>query len=149
MRQIFSLIAWMTLLAICLPASAATTPEINKILQESTHPGQPLTPPPATIPDIKSPEQVKPAMPAGAAEVRINVTHFAFKGNDSIDESTLRHAIAESENKSLNFGELMAVVEKVEALYKSRGYFLAQAYLPPQKIKDGTIEISVSEGKLG
>lgn len=51
--------------------------------------------------------------------------------------------------KDLNFGELQQVLELVEARYKSSGYFLAQAYLPPQKIQDGTIEITISEGRLG
>jgi hemolysin activation/secretion protein len=41
------------------------------------------------------------------------------------------------------------LIEKAEARYKVAGYFLAQAYLPPQKIKDGAVEIAITEGRLG
>jgi hemolysin activation/secretion protein len=81
--------------------------------------------------------------------VRVTISHFTFTGNVTFSEEVLHAAIADTENKPLNFGELMAVVDKVEAVYKKAGFFLAQAYLPPQKIKDGVIEISVSEGIIG
>jgi hemolysin activation/secretion protein len=81
--------------------------------------------------------------------VRVTISHFTFTGNVTFSQEVLHAAIADAENKPLNFGELMAVVDKVEAVYKKAGFFLAQAYLPPQKIKDGTIEISVSEGLIG
>ena len=46
----------------------------------------------------------------------------------------------------------MGTLSKLSKLLKADtkpGYFLAQAYLPPQKIRDGTIEIAISEGLLG
>ncbi|OIQ73935.1 heme/hemopexin transporter protein HuxB precursor [mine drainage metagenome] len=61
----------------------------------------------------------------------------------------LRAATRRWAGQSLNFGQLIEVVEAVEARYKKDGYFLAQAYLPPQKIHDGAIEIAISEGQLG
>ncbi len=151
MDQKYSRNCWITLLVLfaSVSAMAAPLPAIDKILQESTRPNPLPAPPPAVVPEIKAPEQSKPAQRSGHDEVRINVTQFAFQGNESIATEILRAAVAESENKALNFGELTKVVEQVEALYKSRGFFLAQAYLPPQKIRDGVIEISISEGKLG
>ena len=124
-------------------------PEVDKILQDATRPSE-RAPAPAPLPEITPPKELpKPAIPDAAAEIRINVTRFKFSGNEEIKEATLRAALADSENKALNFGELMAIVDRVEAVYKTAGYFLAQAYLAPQKIKDGEIEINVSEGKLG
>jgi len=60
----------------------------------------------------------------------------------------LEAAVAGWAGRSLNFGELIQAVEAVEARYKQAGYFLAQAYLPPQRIRDGAIEIAITEGRL-
>jgi hemolysin activation/secretion protein len=38
---------------------------------------------------------------------------------------------------------------KIADYYRSSGYFVAQAYLPPQDIKDGSVTIAVLEGKYG
>ena len=129
---------------------AATLPEVDKILQDATQPNRQAPIAPVLPPKIAPPAELpKPTIPNPAAEIRINVTRFTFTGNEAINDATLGAALSDSENKSLNFGELMVIVERVEAIYKAAGYFLAQAYLAPQKIKDGTIEINISEGKLG
>ncbi len=126
----------------------AAAPDAGQILRD-TKPASPL--PPTRQPEENIvPEAAKPvAQPSPSDDVRVTISHFTFTGNVTFSQEVLHAAIADAENKPLNFGELMAVVDKVEAVYKKAGFFLAQAYLPPQKIKDGTIEISVSEGLIG
>jgi hypothetical protein len=41
------------------------------------------------------------------------------------------------------------VATEVRAYYRLRGYFLAQAYLPEQTIRNGVVEISIIEGRWG
>lgn len=125
---------------------AQTIPDAGRILQE-TRPSEP--PPAITLPPIDIPKSKKPVVPVASADVRVNVTHFIFTGNTELSQETLDAAVAPWAGRSLNFGELIQAVEAIEARYKEAGYFLAQAYLPPQKIKDGAIEISISEGRLG
>ena len=126
---------------------AATSPELDKILQDATRTN--IRKPDITkgSPILAPEQESKQKSPAG--EVRVMVTRFTFNGNNSISTEQLSGIVADGENKSLNFGELMTIVERVENYYKAAGYFLAQAYLSPQKIQDGSIEISVSEGRLG
>jgi hemolysin activation/secretion protein len=81
--------------------------------------------------------------------VRVQVTHFEFTGNRALSSEVLAAAVAAFAGRSLSFGDLIEAVEAVEARYKQAGYFLAQGYLPPQKIKDGAIEIAISEGRMG
>jgi hemolysin activation/secretion protein len=88
-------------------------------------------------------------MSSNAGDVHVQVTHFEFTGNSALSTETLRAVVAAWTGRSLNFGELIQAVEAIEARYKEAGYFLAQGYLPPQKIKDGGIEIAISEGRLG
>lgn len=88
-------------------------------------------------------------MPAGANDVRVKVSHFTFVGNGALSSEMLSAAVAQWAGKALTFGELIQAVEAIEARYKAEGYLLAQAYLPPQKIREGAIEITISEGRLG
>ena len=37
----------------------------------------------------------------------------------------------------------------MRAYYRSRGYFLAQAYLPEQAIRQGVVQIGIIEGRVG
>ena len=138
-----------SIISLGLPTAAiAAAPDAGQILRD-TKPASPL--PPTRQPEENIvPEAAKPvAQPSPSDDVRVTISHFTFTGNVTFSQEILHAAIADAENKPLNFGELMAVVDKVEAVYKKAGFFLAQAYLPPQKIKDGTIEISVSEGLIG
>lgn len=127
-------------------AFAQTPPDAGRLLQE-TRP-TPATPEAPSLPPIQAPAQSRPAPVIGSSEVRINVTGFAFTGNQTLSSEVLKASLSAWTGRSLNFGDLMQAVEAVEARYKEAGYFLAQANLPPQKIKDGVIEISVSEGML-
>jgi hemolysin activation/secretion protein len=51
--------------------------------------------------------------------------------------------------KELDFEGLNDAATKVRAYHRSRGYFLAQAYLPQQAIRNGSVEIAVIEGRVG
>lgn len=127
-------------------AFAQTPPDAGLILQETRPPDRT---PAVTVPPIQAPAKPSFAAPAVKDDVRVLVTHFTFTGNAALSQETLQAAVAEWAGRSLNFGELIQAVEAVEARYKESGYFLAQGYLPPQKIKDGAIEIAISEGQLG
>src|SRR6185436_12231027 len=50
--------------------------------------------------------------------------------------------------KELDFEGLNDAATKVRAYHRSRGYFLAQAYLPQQAIRNGSVEIAVIEGRV-
>lgn len=141
---LLSLTAFGGVISPCF-VQAQVRPDAGRILQE-TRPPEPVAP--LLPPPIEAPARPRLAVPSGGADVHVQVTHFTFVGNSALNSETLAHALAGWSGKSLNFGQLIEAVEAVEARYKEAGYFLAQAYLPPQKIKDGAIEIAISEGIL-
>ena len=51
--------------------------------------------------------------------------------------------------KTLTLRELTEVAGQVAEYYAAQGYILAQAYLPPQEIRGGVVEIAILEGKIG
>jgi hemolysin activation/secretion protein len=137
-------------MSVSIAQAQVTPPDAGQILRE-TRPPAPAAPlpekPPITVPVQPRPGITAPA--PGAGDVRVLVTHFTFAGNSAIASAQLSAAVAEWENRSLNFGDLMQAVEKIEAVYKAAGFMLAQGYLPPQKIQAGTVEIAIAEGKPG
>src|SRR5512141_1784849 len=140
-RRAFVMAMW------AVPAFAQVPPDAGRILQETSP--QPERTPAVTLPPIKAPAAPQRTAPAAGGDVRVQVTRFEFTGNSVLSTETLREAVAPWAGRSLNFGELMQAVDAVEARYRQAGYFLAQGYLPPQKIRDGAIEIAISEGRLG
>jgi hemolysin activation/secretion protein len=57
--------------------------------------------------------------------------------------------VREFVGKDLDFEGLTDAATRIRAFDRERGYFLAQAYLPQQAIRDGVVEIAVIEGRIG
>jgi len=51
--------------------------------------------------------------------------------------------------KQVAFNELDEIASAIRSLYKKKGYFTSDAYIPEQDIAQGEVEVRVSEGKLG
>lgn len=85
----------------------------------------------------------------GSASLKVTVKQFKISGNHIYSESELQPALKDSLGKELDFEGLLEAANNVRAYYRAKGYFLAQAYLPAQQIKDGVVEIAVLEGRLG
>jgi hemolysin activation/secretion protein len=50
---------------------------------------------------------------------------------------------------TLTLGELRGLARKITEHYRNNGYFVAQAYLPAQDVRNGNITIAVIEGEYG
>lgn len=55
----------------------------------------------------------------------------------------------DKQSNALTIGQLQFIADKITQLYRQKGYILAQAFLPPQKVTDGIVRIKIIEGKLG
>lgn len=72
-----------------------------------------------------------------------------FRGNTRLGEAALSPLAQRYIGKRVSLADLEQLAADVTQLYRERGYFLAQAIVPQQAVKDGVAEISVLEGKLG
>ncbi|MGA4854081.1 ShlB/FhaC/HecB family hemolysin secretion/activation protein [Acinetobacter haemolyticus] len=77
------------------------------------------------------------------------ITKVQIEGNQQIETAILHELAATLENKNNVLADLQHAVAQITQYYKNRGYFLARAYLPKQKIEDGVLIIKVLEGQLG
>ncbi len=89
-----------------------------------------------------------PAAPSGAPQ-RIMVRSLRVQGATVYGEAELLALTGFQAGTDLSLAELQAMAAKITAHYQRNGYFIAQAYLPAQDIRNGAVTIAVSEGRLG
>ena len=126
-------------------AFAQQRPDAGQVLEQTR---QPLRLPPPDEPVLPKPPEPKPALPA-SPQLKVKVEQFTFTGNTLYPEEALQAQVTEFIGKELDFEGLNEAATKVRAFYRTRGYFLAQAYLPQQAIRNGRVEIAIIEGRVG
>jgi len=100
----------------------------------------------------KKPEVEKKEVPAAAPLVskekvlvkQINVTGVAL-----LKENEVNNIIAGYTNKEITLGDMQKVADLITDAYRQKGYITSRAYLPPQKIETGILEVRVVEGITG
>ncbi|HEY7320395.1 MAG TPA: ShlB/FhaC/HecB family hemolysin secretion/activation protein [Candidatus Binatia bacterium] len=85
--------------------------------------------------------------PSEAAKVWVKA--YRISPTNAINVDDLESAIASYTGREMGLSELQAVADVVTAAYRERGYSLARAYIPAQEIKDGIVDITVLEGRVG
>ncbi|HEX6530802.1 MAG TPA: ShlB/FhaC/HecB family hemolysin secretion/activation protein [Burkholderiales bacterium] len=139
-------VAVLTLASAAAVAQLPPRPDAGQILEQQREPLR-LPPPADTDVRPKVPEP-RPALPVSPT-LKVRVTRFTFSGNTLFSDEQLEPIVQEFLGKELDFEGLTDAATKVRAYHRERGYFLAQAYLPQQAIRDGVVEIAVIEGRVG
>src|SRR3954470_369252 len=139
-------LVFMLLALASVFALAQQRPDSGQVLEQTTR--QPLRLPPPEEPVLPKPPEPKPVLPA-SPQLRVTVQQFSFTGNTLYSDAQLEPVVEEFLGKNLDFEGLNDAATKVRAYYRSRGYFLAQAYLPQQAIRNGVVEIGIIEGRVG
>ena len=112
---------------------------------------QQIPPPPIqqnAIPKI----DVKPAVEPVTTETdsaKIIVNRLLVTGSKAYSEATLLAQTGFKPGSELSLTDLRAMAAKIAAYYHRNGYFVAQAYLPAQEIKDGVVTVAVIDGQYG
>lgn len=142
----------------------AQAPNLPPILPTDPTGGQPPSREPLPTPTIEPlppPEQLLP--PSGTPPVQpppsdipqtIRVTGFNVTGSTVFSAQELNAAIAKAigeippEGRQLSFNELFQARSAITDLYVSKGYITSGAFIPPQRLAAGVVEIQVLEGSL-
>ncbi|EKQ69113.1 hemolysin activation/secretion protein [Leptolyngbyaceae cyanobacterium JSC-12] len=117
--------------------------------------------PPPQIEPLPPPEQLLPSTPGTPpdqpptdAPQTILIKGFIVTGSTVFSPQQLNDAIAAAigsippEGKSISLNELFQARSAVTDLYVSKGYITSGAFIPPQKLQEGVVEIRVIEGSL-
>ena len=139
-------VAVLALASAAAVAQLPPRPDAGQILEQQREPLR--LPPPADADVRPKPPEPRPALPVSPT-LKVRVTRFTFSGNTLFTDEQLEPVVQEFIGKELDFEGLTDAATKVRAFHRERGYFLAQAYLPQQAIRDGVVEIAVIEGRVG
>jgi hemolysin activation/secretion protein len=138
-RQIAVTVA---LLALSQSAFAADPPTAGGQFQQ--------IPPSPTIqkevPKIRIEQSIEPAIPASDL-VKILVKSLRVIGQTRYPEAELVAITGFRPGGELTLSELRGMALKISDHYHRNGYFVTQAYLPAQEIRDGAVTITVIEGR--
>lgn len=134
-----------TLLAICQNTLAAA-PTVGGIplIQIPPAPSQTNEPPKL---DVEKRESL--TSPTAIDNKKIRVNDIKIQGNQIYSEAELLAVAEFVPGTDLSLTDLRSMTVKMSDFYREHGYFLAQAYLPPQNIQNGVITISVIVGQYG
>ena len=112
---------------------------------------QQIPPPPAqqrTPPEVRIDKGSAPAVRAGD-DVKIIVDKLRVTGQTVYSEAELLAVTGFKAGSESSLTQLGAMALKIADFYHKNGYFVAQAYLPPQDITHGAVTIAVIEGRYG
>ncbi len=122
------------------PPSTQPLPELSP--PNPLPPPEELLQPPATTPP--TPEQP----PSGEIPQNVKVKKFTVTGSTVFSEEDFARITKPYTNRPITLVELFQVRSAITNLYVNNGYITSGAYIPPQKLQDGVVEIRVVEGGL-
>lgn len=80
---------------------------------------------------------------------RIFIARIVTDRSEILADEELRIILSPYEGKESSIRELFTAVDKINDLYRQKGYLTARAILPPQKVEAGTVRIRLVEGRVG
>ncbi|MFA6311651.1 MAG: ShlB/FhaC/HecB family hemolysin secretion/activation protein [Sterolibacterium sp.] len=134
----------VAILALSQGALAAQPPSAGGQIQQV--PPSPVQQKPA--PEIRI-EQREPAADTAPDTAKVLVNSLRVTGQTAYSEADLIAVADFVPGSELTLTDLRGMSHKIGDHYRRNGYFVAQAYLPAQDIKDGVVTIAVLEGKYG
>lgn len=82
-------------------------------------------------------------------EVSFTLNSIHITGNTEYTEEQLMNLICQRVGEEVTINDLVGMANAITEFYQKNGYISTTAYLPPQKVEDGNVEIVVMEGKYG
>jgi len=64
-------------------------------------------------------------------------------------DDKIKAITSQYENQELNLRDIQKIADLITDLYRQKGYITSRAYVPPQKMEEGTLEIRVMEATVG
>lgn len=90
----------------------------------------------------------QPPAPSESKE-KVVIKNITITGVTLLSDKEVNDILLPFKNKEITLGEMQKAADMITDAYRSKGYITSRAYLPPQKIKEGLLEISVVEGVTG
>jgi hemolysin activation/secretion protein len=158
LKGYYGLTLGLTLSSLCLglllPAFADTTS-----IPQQVNPGL-LTPPSninaiPTNPDKpeKTPE-TKLDVPESTSNIQLQADKFKLNKIELTGQTLLKKEdtaplFSQVEGKEVTLNDMQSLVEKLNQLYRDKGFLTSQVIIPPQDINEGNLKLEAVEGRIG
>ncbi len=96
---------------------------------------------PALLPSAQVPEAAK--------TIHFTLKKIKIEGASAFSEERLSSAYASYIGKDISLDAVWGVASTITARYQDAGYLLSRAYVPEQRIRNGTVIIKIVEGYVG
>ena len=104
--------------------------------------------PEAVDANFEKPPEYKPALDVNGG-LQVKPTAIVFSGDLLLNELELQAFAKPCINKMITVADLEQLCQTITDELRNRGYVVAQAYIPAQEIRGGTIEIAIVAGRYG
>ncbi|OGX16061.1 MAG: hypothetical protein A2166_05480 [Omnitrophica WOR_2 bacterium RBG_13_41_10] len=94
-------------------------------------------------------EKEMPKVTPAVSEEKALIKKINVTGVTLLKEKEINNIISGYTNKELTLTEMQKVADMITDIYRQKGYITSRAYLPPQKITTGVLEIRIMEGITG
>ncbi|MGB3695475.1 MAG: ShlB/FhaC/HecB family hemolysin secretion/activation protein [Spirulinaceae cyanobacterium] len=105
-------------------------PPPEQLLQPNQNPQTPNLPTPEDIPG------------------EIQVQRFEVIGSSVFSQEEFNELLKEFTEEPISFAELLRTQDKITQYYFEQGYITSGAFVPPQELADGVVQIQVIEGRV-
>jgi hemolysin activation/secretion protein len=110
-------------------------------------PGRDLPVPEAEL-ELSIPAQPRAPDRRAVDELRFPISRITIEGSTVYSAAQLSAFTQPLIGQTLGLSAITAVAEAIENRYRSDGYVLSRAFVPPQRVGDGSFRIQVVEGFL-
>ncbi|WP_372914634.1 ShlB/FhaC/HecB family hemolysin secretion/activation protein [Sandarakinorhabdus sp.] len=86
------------------------------------------------------------AVPRAVDEIEFSVSRIRVTGATVFSDTELAGIFAPLEGRKILLDDLRRAAERLEGLYRARGHFLTRVLVPPQVVRDETLDVQVLEG---
>lgn len=142
--QMLALIIGISVSGIPITAFAVTPPDSGQVLDEMRQPSQPTV---QTTPLRIDTQTLEPTANPGGPTVSIEAVKFT--GNSLFSDEELLVAIKDELSAEHDLAGLQSLAQKITLYYQEHDYPFSLAYLPPQTLSSGKLEIAIVEGVYG
>ncbi len=140
----FSLLIGISLLGTSASVLAVTPPDSGQVLDEMRQPSQPTL---QTTPLRIDTQIIQPTAEPGGATVAIN--SIKFTGNSLFSDEQLQAVVKNEIGLEHDLAGLQQLAHKITQFYRDQDYPFSLAYLPPQTLSSGELQIAIVEGVYG
>ena len=128
--------------SVATPPPAPTPGQVQSIL-----PTQPV------LPEPKAAAPVAPAAPASTmvepGGPTVTLQGFDLSGNTVFSTEVLEAQVADYLHRPVTLADIYKLADVLTDYYQSRGYSIARASVPQQKLDNGILHIQILEGAIG